>query len=118
MNNHLMEKETLKILNMLAEGRLTPEEADLLLETMQASASTPKTAEWLCIRVVENGSERVKVNFPIGLARMGVTLLPKSAMVRINEKGIDLYSILDKEPTPGMIVDIQDDDNIVAVYLE
>ena len=118
MNSHEMKEEKMKILHMLAEGRITPDEADLLWETLESSASPPKTPEWLCIRVEEKGMERIKVNIPIGLARMGVALLPESAMVRINEKGIDLYGILDEKVTTGKIVDIREDDHLVEVYLD
>lgn len=118
MNSHEINEERLKILEMLSEGKLSTDEADLLLDALAEESPTSAPARWLCVRVEEKGRERVHVNIPISLARMGVALLPEAAMVRINEKGIDLYSILDEKSTPGRIVDIRENDHAVEVYLD
>jgi hypothetical protein len=112
--------ERMKILNMLAEGRLSPEEAAQLLEALGGRSGGPAhKPQWLRIRVAEDGREKVKVNIPLSLARMGIALLPDAAMVQINAKGIDLNRLLDEElPAAGKIVDIQDGNNSVEVFVE
>lgn len=113
--------ERMQILNMLSEGKITVEEANQLLRAIEQSASDDKTDKprWLHIRVSEDGTEKVKVNIPLSLARMGLALLPSSAMVQINAKGIDLDRLLNEDlPATGKIVDIQDGDNSVEVYVE
>jgi hypothetical protein len=109
------------ILNMLAEGKITPEEASRLLEALGADAPPAAKAkpQWLKIRVIQENEEKVKINLPFNLARLAVTLLPASAMMRINEKGIDLRRLLEEElPEAGKIVDIHDKDHTVEVYVE
>lgn len=112
--------ERMKILSMLSEGRITAEEAAQLLEALSSGRSSSKARpQWLRIRITENGREKVKVNIPLSLARMGIAMLPDSAMVQINAKGIDLHRLLDEElPAAGKIVDIEDGDNAVQVYVE
>lgn len=112
--------ERMRILNMLAEGKVSAEEAALLLQALDASAQAPKEKpRWLRIRVSEAGTEKVKVNIPLALARMGIALLPSSTMVQINAKGIDLDRLLDEElPAAGKIVDIQEGDSTVEIYVE
>ena len=111
----------MKILGMLSEGRITPEEAAQLLEALggKAQAETGVKPKWLRIKVTADGREKVKINLPFSLARMGVALIPDSAMVQINAKGIDLNRLLDEElPAAGKIVDIQDGANTVEIYVE
>ena len=113
--------ERMKILGMLSEGRLTPEEAAQLLEALggRDRTETQQKPKWLRIKVTSDGREKVKVNLPFSLARMGVALIPDSAMVQINAKGIDLNRLLDEElPAVGKIVDIQDGTNTVEVFVE
>lgn len=113
--------DRMKILGLLSEGRITPEEAAQLLEALGGKEKTetrPKP-QWLRIKVTTDGREKVKVNLPFSLARMGVALIPDSAMVQINAKGIDLNRLLDEElPAAGKIVDIQDGKNTVEVFVE
>jgi hypothetical protein len=100
-----MNEERRRILNMLAERKITAEEADGLLQalgessppTNGAAASTPKF-----LRVVIDGYEgepggKVNVRVPLNLVRAGVrlaALLPTVASDRINQalkqSGVDI----------------------------
>ena len=113
--------ERMQILNMLSEGKITVEEANQLLRAIDepASEETREKPRWLRVRVSEGGIEKVKVNIPLALARMALSLIPSSAMVQINDKGIVLNQLLNEElPATGKIVDIQDGDDSVEVYVE
>ena len=113
--------ERMQILNMLSEGKITVEEANQLLRAIEEPAVDDRAEKprWLRVRVSEGGTEKVKVNLPLALARMALSLIPSSAMVQINAKGIDLDRLLNEDlPATGKIVDIQDGDNAVEVYVE
>ena len=113
--------ERMQILNMLSEGKITADEANTLLWALDDSDTNgpEHTPRWLRIRVTEEGMEKVKVNLPISLARMGLALLPDAAMVQINRKGIDLDQLLDENlQAVGKIIDIEDGANKVEVFVE
>ena len=113
--------ERIQILNMLSEGKITAEEANNLLRSLDSTTSPePLTKpKWLRIRIAEDGQEKVKVNLPLSLARMGLALLPDQAMVQINSKGIDLDQLLDEELLAvGKIIDIEEGGNKVEVFVE
>ncbi len=113
--------ERVQILNMLSEGKITVEEANTLLKAVDSLKSSRPAAKpkWLRIRVTQGGEEKVKLNLPLSLARMGLALLPSEAMVQINKKGIDLDQLLDEELLAvGKIVDIEEDGKTVEVFVD
>lgn len=98
-----MNEERLRILNMLAEGKIGPKDAAALLDALgssppppeQAPAGAPVAPRYL--RVVVEGDERVNVRVPFNLIRAGVrlaALLPPAVNDQINkalrENGLDL----------------------------
>lgn len=97
-----MNEERLRILNMLAEGKIGPKDAAALLDALgsssppeQARAGAPVAPRYL--RVVVEGDERVNVRVPFNLIRAGVrlaALLPPAVNDQINkalrENGLDL----------------------------
>jgi polyhydroxyalkanoate synthesis regulator phasin len=103
-----MNEERKKILDMLAEGKITADEADRLLSaisknTQSGNENSEKSGAPKYIRVlVEPGSDsdksdRVNIRVPIKLIRAGLkftSLIPKNAQDKVNqalnEKGIDL----------------------------
>ena len=107
-----MSMETRKVLDMLAAGKITPEEAEKLLGRLSAGAAGGRAAEpqeeaqalaagrkAACppryLRIVVDSAEREDVNIrlPIGLIRTGLqlsTMIPGSVGKRLSERGIDL----------------------------
>ena len=103
-----MNEERKKILEMLAEGKITAEEADRLLTAISArkessTGNTEKSALPKYLRVmVEPGPssekhDRVNIRVPLKLIRAGLKLasfIPKDASEKVNEalheKGIDV----------------------------
>ena len=101
-----------RILTMLAEGKITVEEAERLLtainenaeETAQESGGETKRKEpkFLCIEVNadesgKSGKDRVNIKIPLSLVKTGMalgSLLPAQAKDKVStalgEKGIDL----------------------------
>lgn len=98
-------EERIQILKMVGEGKLTPEEADILLDELEAVSATEKKsgslpalpeqnrqAKWLRIRVVEAGGTKPVVNMrvPFSVARMGLKIAGRYTP---ELEGIDLDEI-------------------------
>ncbi len=100
-----MSRERVKILQMVAEGTITPEEGERLLSRLDPTGTTTALAEpeldtgdrksgpFKYLRIVVDGKDKVNVRVPIGLIRTGIkltTLMPLSASKHLSEHGIDL----------------------------
>ena len=103
-----MSEERKKILEMLAEGKITADEADRLLtaisrEKENSAANAEKTALPKYLRVMveadpsSHNPDRVNIRVPLKLIRAGLKLtsfIPKDASEKVNEalheKGIDV----------------------------
>jgi hypothetical protein len=103
-----MSLETRKVLDMLAEGKITAADADKLLEKLQASPAEGNQSEasaapdkghsahrvrFLRIVVEEPGRKPVNIRMPLAFARAGMSLagiLPAAVTEKLKERGIDL----------------------------
>jgi len=110
-------EERKRILQLLAEGQITAEEAERLLEALEGA---PKEAELvgrkgparlLRIHIDDPDSGQVRVNLPLALARFALKFIPKEQQRQIAEAGFDLDELLTslQSDTPeGKLVEIQD----------
>ncbi|MDD5675725.1 MAG: hypothetical protein PHC61_16265 [Chitinivibrionales bacterium] len=87
-----MSDDRMRILTMLANGKITPQEAENLLLALheEPSAENPRAAlknpKFLCVKVT--GNDTVDVRVPIGILRTGIkltALIPPQAMGHIEE---------------------------------
>lgn len=128
-------EERLRILEMVAEGELTTEEADELLGAMEP-APQPATRgafappalplrpaapqRYLTIRVVEGDQPKVNVRFPLGLARGAAkwlgSLTEQVLSFDLNVK--ELVESLGDAPSDGTVIDLHDDDTTVWIGIE
>jgi len=106
-----MKTERKQVLDMLAEGKISSEEAARLLEKLDSKAveghAGPESgqvpaAKLKYLRVVVDCSDGEKVNIrvPLALIRTGIklsTMLPLVASKKIREKGIDLAQLSNLE---------------------
>ncbi|MGE5552988.1 MAG: SHOCT-like domain-containing protein [Betaproteobacteria bacterium] len=125
-----MTEERRQILEMLANGKVTVDEAMKLLEaveTPQAGAAPAAEApvvlgrgKTLRVRVVEGGKQKVNINVPFGLAKMCLGLATKYAAKDEKLKDLDLEEILRQVESgvTGRIVEVNDEDKLVEVYVE
>lgn len=133
-----MNEERKKILEMLAEGKITAEDAARLLDKIQAgsvsaAAEPRKTGEkckikYLRVHVNSNEGDKVNVRVPIRLIRTGIKLgaiLPPGACERIHASGLDLNGLAhlaDEELVEALAelqVDVDSEDgDVVRVYCE
>jgi hypothetical protein len=119
-------EERLKILKMVQEGKISPEEAARLLSALakaerKRAAASPGEGRWLRVRVtdVDSGKTTVNVNLPVSLVnvglRMGARFVPEMEGVSMTE----LDDAIRKGLT-GKIIDIVDEAERqrVEVYVE
>jgi len=111
-----MNGSRMKILEMLAEGKITADEASALLEKVNVSekpeGGTPETREphsamprYLRVVVDSSDGDKVNVKVPMSLIRTGIklsALMPAEAADAVMEQGIDL-SMLRDLPTDELI---------------
>jgi hypothetical protein len=128
-----MSEDRSRILNMLAEGKITAEEAERLLDALDARADAPApTAQsaikgdpgplldalpkYLYVKVVSTDGDNVDVRIPIALVRSGLkltSLIPPQAMDQINdsmsEKGMSIdFSNLQPEDIDELVEALRD----------
>ena len=103
-----MNEERKKVLEMLAEGKISANEAERLLETLESKATetSPQTAlmetltnlpKYLFVKVDSVDGDKVNIRVPLKLIKAGIklqALLPQDAQdkvnAKLNEKGINL----------------------------
>ena len=105
---HIMSAETKKVLEMLAEGKITPADAERLLEKLAAApdsnsnngseekrlAGMPEGApkKFLRVLIERPGGDDVNVRVPLSFVRSGVKLagvLPPNVIEKLREEGFD-----------------------------
>lgn len=119
-----MNEERTRILQMLAEGKISVDEAEELLATVEVEKEQPpahKEAKFLRIKVWEDQKEKVNVNLPLSLARLAMKLIPNDAKVKLEEQEIDLNAIINEiqyGASAGKIVEVEDGADRVEIYIE
>jgi len=106
-----MSVETKKVLEMLAEGKITSDDAQRLLDKLATAKEQPEspvpenqenpaaTAPRKYLRILINGEGKdVNVRVPLSFVRTGVGLmavLPPRVADKLNDKGFDLSVLKD-----------------------
>ena len=123
-----MSVERKKVLEMLADKKITAEEADRLLEKLERSgasdageksaaasaAGEPKKPRHMRILVERPGREDVNIRIPMAFTRTGARLmavLPPQVLARLAESGVDLsvLSTFNAEELAGIMDNFQMD---------
>lgn len=108
--------ERAKILEMLENGKITPEQAERLLQAVgTASKQSGKTTYSdtasvrikkidpalqknlkgkLRIEVDSDDGDKVRIAVPLKLAHLALSMMPKDAALQIEREGIDISSLL------------------------
>jgi len=126
--------EIRKILKMIEDGHITAEEGENLIEALgsnqdgalsQGLSVSDSSTQFLKVRVVEEGKDKVNVSIPLSLVEIGLKLGAKIGPTFASEaevlQNIDLVDELMqaiKEGARGKIVDIDNDDSKVEVFIE
>ena len=88
-----MSADRLRILKMVQEGKVSPEEGEDLIkalgETEVLEYTPSKNPKFLKIRVRQGDKTKVNVTIPMSLAKLGLKFIPKDAQMTLGEqKGI------------------------------
>jgi hypothetical protein len=140
-----MNEQRRQVLQMLAEGKITADEAERLIDALEreqpestlGAASRPKPRpKYLRVVVVDNsgdGPSRINVRVPLQLLRAGVrltSLIPPQALTKINAElnksgvPIDLTELKPQQleelidQFDDFTVDVDDPDAKVQVFCE
>ena len=134
-----MNDERLRILKMVADGKLSPKEGAELLNGIENLEEKIKPSRWLKIKVWENegGKEvdsskkpKVNVNIPIGLAKTVLKMIPEKAKEKMNFnlgddaslslEDLNLQELIDaiKSYGPLTLVEVNEEDTKILITLE
>jgi len=139
-----MSEERSRILKMLAEGKITAEEAERLLDALEKPSGTAqskdgkKSPEFFIVKVSPKSNrgdrgDKVDIKIPMALLRAGVkmsSVLPFEVRERVGDKLKDKGINIDlKDIDSGNIesilqaltetsIDIEEEDEIVRIYCE
>ena len=93
--------EKRKILDMVAEGKITAEEAAKLLQALNPKPEIHRNGKRLVFQIIQEGSSKPKVNIaiPIKLAKFGLNFIPKNGKINASfgNSNFDMSSINWKE---------------------
>ncbi len=126
-----MQEERMRVLKMVEEGKVTPEEGARLLDAIRKrteerpGAVASARGRCLCVRVFEGDQEKPKVNVtvPLALGRLALRFIPRSALEELAEQGINLDDLDEliasvERSGPFRLVDVQDGADKVEVVIE
>jgi hypothetical protein len=103
-----------KILQMLADGKITADEAARLLDAVQrrGSQQANTSGRVLRIRVCEEDGTKVSVNLPLALLRIAMRMIPGEAREKMDEVNIDIEEIVKmvEQGAVGELVEVESGD--------
>lgn len=117
-------EEKMKILKMIEEGVITSEEGLKLIEAIEDDKEPvrvkKKEGKWIKVKVNDGSDTKVNVNIPVALAKLGINIASKYGAGIDEMKNIDFDEIirLIEEGAEGKIVEVEDGNTVVEVYVE
>lgn len=121
-----MNAEKLQILNMISEGKVTPEEGLQLLNAIEGEgevkSKSGKTPKKLKVQVMDGQKVKVNIGIPLSLLKMGINISKKFAPEAESELSkIDFDEIMQMidAGAEGKLVDIETENGeIINIVLE
>ncbi len=101
--------DRMRILEMVKEGKITPEEGARLLEVLDRQPRA--SSKMLRVRIHSPGGQKVELNIPLSAAQTLISVIPPRARARLEAMGLNLEQLVQavQEGTAsGRIVDIRD----------
>lgn len=124
-----MGEERMRILQMVSEGKITPEEGVRLLNALRGSSSGTPTAKrepagrtgWFRVRVTDMATGRLKVNVNLPLSLINVAT-KMGARFSPNVEGLDWEELTEaiQKGASGKLVEVEDEEGgeRVEVFVE
>lgn len=124
-----MKEETMRILKMVEEKKISAEEASKLLEALERSTGKEETSEEssgkkLRIKVFEGdlSKPKVNVNIPLTIAKFLGSMMPDRVKTKLDEYKVSFDQIMEmvEKGEVGKIVEIEDkeENERVEIYIE
>lgn len=123
-----MDDERMRILRMVEQGKVTPEEGGRLLDAISSHEraswrSRPPAGRSLRVKVRGPGREKVDFAVPLALAQAAIGMVPEAAAKKLEAHGIkvgDLSRLFSEVGGAGpvKIVAIEADEGEVEVSIE
>ena len=116
------------ILKMVEEGTINAKEAERLIEAMGDNTDKREISSkkrFIRIKITEDGESKINLKLPMSLINLAAKIGPK--FIPYDEipngdliKEIDWDQIINdiKDGLTGQIIDIEDGDDAVAIYVE
>lgn len=101
--------ERRRILEMVKEGKITPEEGERLLDELERAPRGP--ARLIRVRLESPSGHKMQFSLPVPLASSLVGLVPADARERLRTRGVDLEQVLravQEGAAAGPVVDIRE----------
>jgi hypothetical protein len=130
-----MKQERKQILEMLAQGKIQPEDAERLLDKLGAGeagdavpAASPSRLKYLRVFVDSSDGDKVNIRVPLALIKTGIKLgavLPAHVSDKLDESGVDLHKLteLDGEELNDALRELEvnvdsNDGDVVRIFCE
>jgi len=114
-------EERLQILEMVRDGKITPEDAVRLLDELDETPNQD-LSRTVRVNIKDPGGRKIQLALPARLASSIAGMVPQPLRAKLNDKGINLDEILkavQQGATRGPIVDIKDPGGtVVEVIVE
>jgi hypothetical protein len=116
--------ERMKILNMLAEGKISAEEASRLLDAVGEPDQTAAAGKGRMLRILvyegDMTTPKTRLSIPLSVARWATKFIPKNAQAKIDEHEIDLKEIeaLIETGEPQELVHVEEENERVIIKIE
>lgn len=124
-------EERARILKLLEQGKISAEEADKLLQSidkkLRATASAePSRGKGKKLKIIveskSEGGDNVNISVPLSLAKLVAGFIPKERQKTMESAGVDLGAILghieELESMEEDIVNVESGEEKVRIYIE
>jgi hypothetical protein len=116
-------EERMKILDMIREGKIKPDEGARLLQALQQGArkaEKPRDPRWLRVRVLDLKTERVKVNVNLPMSVVNVGLKLGARFVPDAEVDLAAVSQAIREGQVGKVLELinHEENERIEIWIE
>lgn len=111
-----MNEDRLRILEMVRDGKITPEDGVRLLDELEP-ASGGDLSRTVRVNIKDPGGRKIQLALPTRLATSIVRMVPEPLRAKLKDRGIsldELFKAVQQGSTRGPIVDIKDPAGLVV----